>query len=117
MPEPTFDPAKAAVEPTKTITISSQTGIPDQMHVVTPAGSPNVTFNVISPFLVALKRVARIYIYAFAGIYPIVLGDVAPGVLIVPHDFVGKLTAAAGLSLAPAFMALLSNAVEIVKNW
>jgi hypothetical protein len=77
---------------------------------------PAVVVKPLSPVRVLLTRVARVYLQSLAGMLTVVMSGMAPDALVTPVDFVGKLSLAGGLALAPATVTLLQNAVELLTR-
>ncbi len=101
---------------TKTVTVSTSSGIPSGTKLETPAGMADIVVKTKSPLQRTVIRIARIYVTTFAGMLPIVMGNVAPDYLRPPAELWAQILLAAGFSLSPAVMALLSNAAEYLVH-
>ncbi len=85
--------------------------LPDRVLAQTPDGLPNVEVRVIQPLMVILIRSARVYLQTLLGL--VTAGMAAPKA-IPAADFYHLVILCAGLSLAPAGVTLLQNAVELL---
>src|SRR5688572_30387556 len=99
-----------------TITVLSSAGIPNGTEIQTPEGMPNIVIKTKSPINRTLIRIARVYVTSLVGMLTVVMGNLAPGALTPPEDFIAKLGLAAGLALAPAGITLLTNAAEFLAK-
>jgi hypothetical protein len=103
-------------ETPKTVTVLSSAGIPHGTEIHTPAGMPNIVIKTKSPLNRTVIRISRVYVTSLVGMLTVVMGDLAPGALTPPQDFVDKLMLAGGLALAPAAITLLTNAAEFLAK-
>ncbi|MGH6689531.1 MAG: hypothetical protein ACREF4_02475 [Gammaproteobacteria bacterium] len=90
----------------------------DRSIVPTPAGKADIQVIVIPWWKQTAIRTVRTYLQALVGF--LVAGGTgaaeAVGVPLPAGDFLSLLLASAGLSLAPAVIALLQNSVEILAR-
>jgi hypothetical protein len=107
--------------PMKTVTLSTNAGIPAGTVLQTPEGAPNLVVKTKSPLRRTVTRIARVYVQALVGFLPMTLGagqaianQVAPGHLVLPTQFGMQLLLAMSLALAPAVTTLLGNLLEFL---
>jgi len=100
-----------------TIVTKRDDGVPNNTLAETPSTIPDVIVKALSPARITVTRVLRVYLQSLAGMLTVVMSGMAPDALIPPADFVSKLQLAAGLAIAPATMALLQNAVELLTKF
>lgn len=101
---------------TTNVVVSTSRGIPEGTRLFTPVGMPDIVVTTRSPLQRSIIRIARIYVTTFAGMLPIVMGNVAPDYLRPPSELWAQILLAAGFSLSPAAMALLSNLAEYLVH-
>jgi hypothetical protein len=107
--------------PLKSITVSTNAGIPAGTVVSTPEGMPNLVVKTKTPLKRTVVRIARVYVQSLVGFLPITLGagqaianQIAPGQMVLPTQFGSQIVLAASLALAPAVTTLLGNLLEFL---
>jgi hypothetical protein len=105
-----------ADEGTQTVVMSTQAGIPHGTRLETQEGMPDLVVKAVHPIQRMAIRVARVYVTALIGMLSLVMGNVAPGVLTPPTDFVDKLLVAMGFAIAPSVVQLVVNLGEALAQ-
>lgn len=101
---------------TETVMVTAAHGVALDQPISTPAGIPDLKVVAVSKARQIAIRTARTYLQALVGF--LVAGGTgaaaAVGVNMPAGDFLQLLGSAASLAVAPAAIALLHNAVELL---
>ena len=110
-----IEPVKP-LEPVKTL-VTRRAETADDV-AATNAQPDGVTIVARPAWMIMLVRTARVYLQTLVGI--LLAGGTgvagAVGVNLPMHDFVSLFWSAAGLSLAPAAITLIQNAIELLAK-
>ncbi len=79
--------------------------------IVTASGQPNIVIKVVQPLGLVLVRAARVFLQTLLGL--LTAGLVTPKAL-PASDFMHLLILCASLSLAPAVVCIVQNAIELL---
>jgi hypothetical protein len=103
----------------KVMVTASPDAPPNKAVFVTTPGVKDIQVVVMSWLTQTVVRTLRTYLQTFVGIIAAESSGIADalGVTLIPaHDFGHLLATAGGLSLAPAVIAFLQNAVELLTK-
>jgi hypothetical protein len=106
------DPTKVLTEPTPvTVTVAASTLGTGPGTIITKAGEANIVVKVVQPLVIVLVRAMRVFLQTLLGL--LTAGLVTPKAL-PAADFIHLLGLCAGLSLAPAVVCVIQNAIELL---
>jgi hypothetical protein len=109
--------------------VTKRDDAPRVSMAVTPDGIPDVKVIALPSWRIVLVRMLRVYGQAFLGFLTALMsGILAPAVAstsgattaevqaILPHEFWGIVSLAAQMAVAPSFITLAQNAVELLTR-
>lgn len=113
-------PVPAPPATTAVMVTASATAPADGTVLATPGGLPDIVVQTMRPLAQVAVRALRTYVQGVVGFLllnlaasPVMAGL---GVVVPPADFLAALKVAAGLALAPAAIAVLMNAGELLAR-
>lgn len=118
-----------ADEQIATIVTRRDDAVPHSVVAQTPGPAPDVRMIALPSWRIAVVRMLRVYGQSFLGFLTVLMsGMLAPAVAatssastaevqaILPHEFWGIVSLAAQMAVAPSFMTLVQNAVELLSR-
>lgn len=89
----------------------------DETIAVTPPGRPDLEVVVMPAVLRIGVRAVRVYLMSLLGFLGMTSAGALPTQPITPNAAFSLLLTAAGYALAPAFVSLVWNLIEILNKW
>ncbi len=116
MPDPTVEPVAAAPAPSTTVVTVSAMSAPASAAGRTTVDGHTVEVRLVQPLTIIGVRALRVFLQTLLGLLLAAgaAGAVGATNVIPASDFLHLFAKCAGLSLAPAIVAILQNLVELL---